>query len=335
MNVTVWNDFRPSLHPCAIESFDIPSEASSYRSSFLCGQYELDETNVGGPTRGGSIIACTVDSKSKELSWTTTDCQSGVLDMKVSGNFVASAQSDHSLFLHKIQHGDVDICPNDDVSESMPKDKLVEVTSVSAAEEGLFLSVDWDLGFALHDIPSGEDKEFKDCYGETKCCRQEKVSRRCSMNLNCTSPANITVSTQQGSVIVYQLNNQNEFSEILHINNAHVMLGECMPVWITCFDPHSKNTLVTGGDDCMMKLWDLRQGDQPTHNNKVHNAGVTSAQWHPVDEHVFASGSYDENLRVWDHRAMRSPISEIHVGNGWKSKSINILQYCDQNIQSI
>ena len=59
MNVTVWNDFRPSLHPCAIESFDIPSEASSYRSSFLCGQYELDETNVGGPTRGGSIITCT------------------------------------------------------------------------------------------------------------------------------------------------------------------------------------------------------------------------------------------------------------------------------------
>ena len=234
--------------------------------------------------------------------------------MKISGDLVASAQSDHTLFLHRIQHEDLkdnEDSYSDNVSSSTPP-KLVEVTSISAADEGLFLSVDWDLGYVLNDVPLNKEQD----YDETTInhCGKTKVSKRCAKDLSNGSSANITVSTQHGSVIVYKLSSENEFSELLHIRNAHQMCGESMPVWITCFDPHSKNILVTGGDDCMMKLWDIRQGDCPTHTNKGHNAGVTSAQWHPTDEHVFASGSYDENLRIWDHRVMRCPISEIHVG---------------------
>ena len=71
-----------------------------------------------------------------------------------------------------------------------------------------------------------------------------------------------------------------------------------------------------------MKLWDLRAAASPIAIVKRHNAGVTSAQWHPRLEHVFASGSYDEFVRIWDDRMLVKPLLEIHTGN----RSIKIAQ---------
>ena len=42
------------------------------------------------------------------------------------------------------------------------------------------------------------------------------------------------------------------------ISNGHVLHSANMPVWIVAYDIHSKSRLISGGDDCKYKLWDLR-----------------------------------------------------------------------------
>ena len=216
--------------------------------------------------------------------------------------------------------------------------------------EGLILSVDWDVGYSYTYVHSSDAAETEE---NTQIVRRKSISLsdlnhipQSSDVLECDeSNPHVAVSTQQGSIIVYELstkiNDQNNqfasidkstktravevgnihLSEICRISNAHTMHGEPMPAWIVAFNHHKKHTLVSGGDDCLMKMWDIRCSSSPTAVNKTHQAGVTSAQWHPNREYVFASGSYDEYLRVWDSRSLRSPVAELHTGEYY----INIL----------
>ena len=55
--------------------------------------------------------------------------------------------------------------------------------------------------------------------------------------------------------------------------------------------------------------------------SKNHSAGVTSAKWHPTDSNIFASGSYDEVVFIWDKRNMNAPLISIPTGGGvWRIK---------------
>ncbi|KAJ3354861.1 Diphthine methyltransferase [Allomyces javanicus] len=90
--------------------------------------------------------------------------------------------------------------------------------------------------------------------------------------------------------------------------------------WITAYaDP---TTLVTGGDDMLLKLWDTRTDmTSPIFTSRKHEAGVCSAQAHPTKDHILATGSYDEHVLIWDRRAMRRPVHDVHVGGGaWRIK---------------
>jgi hypothetical protein len=90
--------------------------------------------------------------------------------------------------------------------------------------------------------------------------------------------------------------------------------------WIVAADPHSKNLIVSGGDDSLLKLWDLRQ-QRSTACTSWHTGGVTTAQWHPTKEHTFISGSYDERIAIWDSRTLVEPVSTVNVGGGvWRAK---------------
>jgi len=95
--------------------------------------------------------------------------------------------------------------------------------------------------------------------------------------------------------------------------------------WICAFDCFHRNIVYSGGDDMKLKRWDLRidpSTSGATHtNSKAHSAGVCSFASHPLKEHILASGSYDENVLIWDTRNFKRPLSETNVGGGvWRLK---------------
>ncbi|XP_058874398.1 glutamate-rich WD repeat-containing protein 1-like [Acipenser ruthenus] len=60
--------------------------------------------------------------------------------------------------------------------------------------------------------------------------------------------------------------------------------------------------LLSGGDDGLLKVWDLRQfkAGRPVASFKLHSAPVSSVEWHPTDGSVFASAGSDDVVGQWD-----------------------------------
>jgi len=60
--------------------------------------------------------------------------------------------------------------------------------------------------------------------------------------------------------------------------------------------------LASGGDDNMLKIWDLRSFDkgEPVAVFKHHTQPVTSVEWHPKDFSVLASSGADNQIAMWD-----------------------------------
>jgi len=60
--------------------------------------------------------------------------------------------------------------------------------------------------------------------------------------------------------------------------------------------------LVSGGDDGVVKVWDLRQikNNTPVATFKHHSAPITSVEWHPTDSSVFTASGSDNQITIWD-----------------------------------
>mmetsp|Transcript_14005 Transcript_14005/g.39624 ORF Transcript_14005/g.39624 Transcript_14005/m.39624 type:complete len:157 (+) Transcript_14005:288-758(+) len=74
-----------------------------------------------------------------------------------------------------------------------------------------------------------------------------------------------------------------------------------------------------------MKVWDSRMGYEAALcvDRRTHEMGVCCLQPHPTREHILCSGSYDERVRLWDTRNLRSPsvVAETGTGGGvWRLK---------------
>ncbi|XP_075973196.1 diphthine methyltransferase isoform X1 [Anticarsia gemmatalis] len=91
--------------------------------------------------------------------------------------------------------------------------------------------------------------------------------------------------------------------------------------WIGAFNYWNPDVFYSGGDDCMFKSYDVRINDVATAVNKSHDAGVTAIRKHIDEEHQLLTGSYDENVRIWDTRKLKSCLNEINVNGGvWRLK---------------
>ena len=88
-------------------------------------------------------------------------------------------------------------------------------------------------------------------------------------------------------------------------------------IWVTCWDSSDPFRLYSGADDTILKIWDNRVS--PTNamtRINWHQAGVTAIEHHPFRENLFASGSYDEYVCVWDKRHLCKPILEHRITGG-------------------
>ena len=114
--------------------------------------------------------------------------------------------------------------------------------------------------------------------------------------------------------------------EETHRWNAHNMFGCPSEVWTCSFLKGNTNVVLSGADDGTLKSWDVRNTQRHVYkigDNAEFEAGVTSISSHPTFHHVFAVGSYDEYVRIYDYRRMdnKEPMAKVHVGGGvWRIK---------------
>ncbi|WVQ64803.1 uncharacterized protein L199_002972 [Kwoniella botswanensis] len=135
-----------------------------------------------------------------------------------------------------------------------------------------------------------------------------------SNRLNQSSPSSIITSLSNGNL--YHIIPTPTRWEVESSWKAH----DYEP-WITSFDNWDSNTVWSGGDDCKLKRWDIRETFRPTFVNKNFDAGVTTIASSPHTEYLLAVGSYDENLRIFDTRQPTQPLTTIHMGGGiWRTK---------------
>lgn len=128
----------------------------------------------------------------------------------------------------------------------------------------------------------------------------------------------IAVGLSDGSVSIVSLAES-------RLSEEHQWKAHEFELWAASFDTHQPDIVYTGSDDCELKGWDLRNGlSMPAfQNSKVHKMGICCIVKNPFDPHALLTGSYDENLRVWDVRSISKPVNETSVclgGGVWRIK---------------
>ncbi|KAK0562145.1 hypothetical protein OC861_005466 [Tilletia horrida] len=99
--------------------------------------------------------------------------------------------------------------------------------------------------------------------------------------------------------------------------------------WIAAWDCWSAGTVAwSGGDDCKLAGWDMRTrigpggARDPTFAVKRgFDGGVTAIQSSHLRQHIWAVGSYDGHIRLFDARSPRRPYTSLDIGGGiWRTK---------------
>ncbi|KAG7303078.1 hypothetical protein JYU34_013105 [Plutella xylostella] len=125
----------------------------------------------------------------------------------------------------------------------------------------------------------------------------------------------LVVSDSSGSVTVFAVQDK---LDKLGTWNCHGF-----EAWIAAFNYWNPDVFYSGGDDCLFKSHDVRAGGGGGAgcSSRAHDAGVTSVRSSVDVEHQLLTGSYDENVRLWDARAPKRPVTETNVNGGvWRLK---------------
>eukprot|EP01095_Lingulamoeba_sp_RSL-Kostka_P017626 TRINITY_DN928_c0_g1_i1.p1 TRINITY_DN928_c0_g1~~TRINITY_DN928_c0_g1_i1.p1 ORF type:complete len:495 (+),score=186.17 TRINITY_DN928_c0_g1_i1:71-1555(+) len=76
---------------------------------------------------------------------------------------------------------------------------------------------------------------------------------------------------------------------------------------ISCLSVQENTNLILSGHagDSVIRLWDYRskEGELIKKQYKSHTGNVSSVNWHPTNEHIFVSGSFDNKVKIWDTRS--------------------------------
>lgn len=259
---------RTTNHVCSVECprqelrwYEHDAEGAVDHAAVAYGMYELnEETRI----KSGAIVLC--NSNGKTLH--TMRTESGILDMKWCGPVLGCALSNSKLQLYSVNGGPVDSSSSngaktaDCVCTSASPSQFSFLSEVSNPDEGLFLSLDW--------------------YSHSHL-RQHTIAPKHHDNASTL----VAVSTELSSIMIFDVEGTSQLVEepIQHVYHAHTLCGEDVPAWITIFNPYSGDMcgystmsdsdadssdlteplmtykpteLLSGGDDCLVKLWDLR-----------------------------------------------------------------------------
>eukprot|EP01095_Lingulamoeba_sp_RSL-Kostka_P002083 TRINITY_DN12934_c0_g1_i1.p1 TRINITY_DN12934_c0_g1~~TRINITY_DN12934_c0_g1_i1.p1 ORF type:complete len:401 (-),score=119.99 TRINITY_DN12934_c0_g1_i1:8-1210(-) len=293
-------------------SFDVKYTADSIESCpyveefeniFVCGCYQLDEEtrrriggihlfelNIEKENENNSIDENNENESSGENNESSCfdriqfiETQSGILDTSWCDKDLVTAESTGKVSLYEIENGSSD--GNDN---NKPQLRLKGKCSIEENSKlGISLAVDWN------------------CYSH-----EENVNR------------NVVSSYTNGEIAIFDVN---RFSLNEIEDEDDIILkwkGHHYEPWACCYNKLNHNLIFSGGDDLKLKCWDIRLDCQfPTFVNAQYDMGVTCIQCSPFDENIFAVGSYDQSLQLYDIRNPKKSLSSIDLGGGiWRIK---------------
>jgi WD40 repeat protein len=90
-------------------------------------------------------------------------------------------------------------------------------------------------------------------------------------------------------------------------------------LWSCMF--YDDNTFLTGSEDSLLKLWDLRDNSS-CKVNKTHSASVNTIQKSLLNDYQLLTGSYDECLRVIDIRKFEDVVFKHKECTIWDFKQV-------------
>ena len=142
-----------------------------------------------------------------------------------------------------------------------------------------------------------------------------------NMSLSDVRSPNLSLSLDWCNSTVPRISDSGGFVSVLRLaeNGDEVLLDQKWKVhnfdaWITAYNRWNKHVVYSGGDDCLLKGWDTRsECYKPIFVSKSHTMGVCAVQSSPLLEHVFSSGSYDEQVHIWDSRLSVSSLLPLRI----------------------
>jgi WD40 repeat protein len=359
-NEDAWIDrLETNLNACSLETLYTPLKNNSY--PIIIGCYQLNESTVEDQkpdhdvnhnlyknddnnvqickektkaSRSGELILYSINQELKfgKQRQGSLSADSGVLDGKwlQSGRLSFHTHDSHSDDKIKESHSSesymyatanasgainiyrlLDGCDGDD-NLQLTHVRSSEVDDVD--EIGLALSLAWDESLFSRNQAGVTSTRIVSSYSKGTLALH---------NVNVNVNTDIDVDTNSNSSAL-------EIEET-HRWNAHELFGYPSEVWTVCFASNRHyntyaDTVISGGDDCKMKLWDVRlcgiSNPKPVTVKTGFEAGVTGVSYHPTLEHIFAVGSYDEEVRIYDMRKLSGePLGKVNVGGGvWRIK---------------
>lgn len=141
------------------------------------------------------------------------------------------------------------------------------------------------------------------------------------LSLDWTTDNGLVVSDSKGQVALYD-------RETLGLRAKWAAHG--FEAWMATSHGH---VVWSGGDDALLKVWDVRaEPVAAVATIKTHGAGVCSITKDPAEEHRWFTGCYDDCLRVWDQRNMKSPLARRKTAGGvWRIRP----HYSDKNVLAL